>query len=439
MSDVLWTCLELLANIFQSFVGIHFITRSFGSRCRLVNIKLTYLIGIVTVTIMYTVMNMITVYEGLIGSIIYTVVFFIFSLVFLYGSVLKKVFIAILTNTVLISIAAFSANVLFVIFKDDPVKIYTEHSFESFLFMVIGNALWVYAFEFLVRFTGAKNDVLKIKEWVLILSVLTVSTLIIAVIRMVILDDTNDNRNNLLMLSEFGIIIINILCLYITSSLNETHKREGELELEKNRIEYDQRYAQTVKDQYEQTRRLRHDMKQYVASLSTLIKEEKYSAALELIEKQGDDLAKVETIIDVGNDLVNAILNTKLTLAKSKSIDVICSIEKNISGVDDMDLCNLLGNTLDNAIAAAELCDTEARSVEVKISSEGSRLVILVKNSIPRSVLGHNPHLRSTKPDPQEHGFGVKTIKAIAEKYSGKTDYYEEGLTFICRSELHRK
>lgn len=439
MSDVLWMCLEIFANIFQSFVVIHFITRSFGRRCRLVNLKLTYLIGIVTVTIMYTVMNMITVYEGLIGSIIYTVVFFIFSLVFLYGSVLKKVFIAILANTVLISIAALSANVLFVIFKDDPVKIYTEHSFERFLFMVIGNALWAYAFEFLVRFTGEKKVILKMKEWALILSVLIISILILAVLRTVILNEAPDSRNNLLMLSEFGIIIINILCLYIIASLNETHKREGELELEKNRIEYDQRYAQTVKDQYEQTRRLRHDMKQYVASLSTLIKEEKYGAALELIEKQGDELAKVETIIDVGNDLVNAILNTKLTLAKSKNIDVICSVERNLSGVDDMDLCNLLGNTLDNAIAAAELCDTEARSVEVKISSEGSRLVILVKNSIPRSVLGHNPHLRSTKPDPQEHGFGVKTIKAIAEKYNGKTDYYEEGLTFICRSELHRK
>ena len=438
MSDVLWTCLELIVNLFDAFLCVHYIIRSFGSKCKLVNLKLTYLIGVVGLAALFSVMNMFTVYEGLLG-LIYDAYLFIFSVIFLYGSLLKKLFISILTVIVLMGVAALAANVLFAIFKDDPVKIYTEHSFERFLFMVIGNALWVYAFEFLVRFTGAKNAVLKIKEWVLILSILTISTFIIAVIRMVILDDTNDNRNNLLMLSEFGIIIINILCLYIIASLNETHKREAELELEKKRTEYDQRYAQTVKDQYEQTRRLRHDMKQYVASLSTLIKEEKYSAALELIEKQGDDLAKVETIIDVGNDLVNAILNIKLTLAKSKSIDVICSIEKNISGVEDMDLCNLLGNTLDNAIAAAELCDTEARSVEVKISSEGSRLVILVKNSIPRSVLGHNPHLRSTKPDPQEHGFGVKTIKAIAEKYSGKTDYYEEGLTFICRSELHRK
>lgn len=61
---------------------------------------------------------------------------------------------------------------------------------------------------------------------------------------------------------------------------------------------------------------------------------------------------------------------------------------------------------------------------------------MLVRNSIPASVLNDNPTLKSTKTDSMEHGFGVKTIRAIAEKYGGSVDFYEEDLTFICRVEL---
>lgn len=439
MFDILWMCLELIANLCQSFLCIHFIINSFNGKCKLVSSKAAHMIGIVCLTAIITIMNRITIYEGLLG-LIYIAFFLAFSMLFLQGGVLKKIFISILTNAVLVCIAALVANVLFAIFKDDPTRIYTEHSFERFLFMVIGIGMWAYAFAILLRFTNRKKEALRIKEWVLILSVLAISSLIIGAIHITILDGGIDNNYiDLLAASESGIIFINILCLSITSNLNETHKREESLLLDKKRNEYSLKYAQSIKEQYEQTRRMRHDMKQYAASILALIKDGKYDAAKEFAEKQTESLSSVETVVNVENDFINAILNTKLTLAKTKGIDVICSIERNISGIEDIDLCNLLGNILDNAVSAAEKCDPETRSIEVKITAVGSRLIILVKNSIQHSVLKNNPELNSDKPNPEEHGYGVKTIKSITEKYNGKTDFYEDGLTFICCAEMHRE
>lgn len=437
MQDILWMCLELIANMCESFLCVHFIICSFNGRCRLTNSKIAHIIGTLGMTAIVTVLNIVTDYEGLLG-LIYAVDFIVFSTIFLSGSFLKKLFISILTNIVLISTAALTANVLFAIFKDEPLIIYTEHSLERFIFIVTGIALRAYVFALLKRFTGGKRTALRTKEWILILSVLIISTLIIAAMHEIILDDTNSSHINLLMFSEIGIIFINILCLYMTANLSETHKREEKLLLEQKRNEYNQQYAQSIKEQYEQTRRLRHDMKQYTASLSALIKEKKYDAASELLNKQSENLSSVETIIDAENDLVNAILNTKLTYAKSKGIDVICSVEKDILGIDDMDLCNLLGNMLDNAITAAEKCELDSRSIEAGISSSGSRLTVLIKNSVKSSVLKDNPQLKSTKNNFDEHGFGIKTIKYIAEKYNGRADFYEDGLTFICRVELHK-
>ena len=180
-------------------------------------------------------------------------------------------------------------------------------------------------------------------------------------------------------------------------------------------------------------------MKQYSAALLALIKDRKLELAEAFAEKQTESLSQIETVINVDNDFLNAILNSKLSFAKSNGVDVLCSVENNISGIEDIDLCNLIGNLLDNAISAAEKCDSESRLIEVKITSIGSRLVVIVRNSIYASVLNDNPELKSTKQDASEHGFGVKTIKYIAEKYNGTFDFFEEGLTFISRVELHKE
>lgn len=439
MIDILWICQELSASLFETFFCIHFIIRSFNGKVKITGLKSTYAIGILGMTAAVTVMNRITIYEGLLGFI-YVILFFTFSVIFLQGAFWKKVFISIITVVCLISTSAISGNVLLTIFKEEPLDIYTGPSLERFIFIVMGVALNAYVFAFVQRFTSGRDYFLKPKEWSLVLSVLGISFFVIALIQNVMFNiDSNQTPLYLLMVVELGIVIINVLCLYVITNLNETHRREEELLVEKKRIEYSQKYTQDIGEQYEQTRRIRHDMKQYAVTMLSLVQENKFNAVEELAQKLALDTAKNETVIQVHNDILNAILNTKLSYAKSLGINVFCSVENDISGIEDIDLCNLLGNLLDNAITAAENCDNELRLIEVSISTCGSRLIITVKNSIQASVLNVNAKLKSTKSNPDEHGFGIKSIKSIAEKYNGTTDFYEEGLTFISRIELHKK
>ena len=220
--------------------------------------------------------------------------------------------------------------------------------------------------------------------------------------------------------------------------MSDTHKREEKLVVEKKQNEYTQKYVQTINEQYEQTRRLRHDMKQYFTVLDGLISERKYSEARALISENYKSISCSEVVVNVGNDYVNSILNAKLTHAKSLQIDVICSIEKDLSGIESTDLCNLLGNMLDNAIEAAQECKTEKRSIELNISSLSNRLIVIVRNSINHSILAENPNLVTSKHDKSEHGYGIKTIKSITEKYDGTIDFFEENLTFVFRVELRK-
>ena len=263
---------EVAANLIESLLCIHFLVGSFNGRIRVLGTRTVYIIGVLCMTAFVTALNKVITYEGMYG-LLYAALFFIYSVIFLQGTLLKKIFISVLVDLCLISSAAVSENILFVFFKDDLDRIYTSHSYERIVFMIVGISLLAYVLALLMRFTSGKKESLKSKEWALILSVLGISFFVIAELHMILLDNVIGKKYaNLLITVEGCIILINIICLYITFNLSETNRREEELLIEKKQHEYNQKYAQTVKEQYDQTRQLRHDMKQYIVSLSTLIK-----------------------------------------------------------------------------------------------------------------------------------------------------------------------
>ncbi len=432
MSDPFWTVFEFAINIYQAFLIMHFICSSFNYNYHSTKGKVVFALGGLCNAVLITFFSTVTIYEGLLG-IIYSIYYLVFSLLLLKGSVLKKLFISVFTNLCVIGISSAVTSIVSAVFKDNIDNIYNTNSTSRFLTIVIVQALLTYLLTVILHFTKDKVNSLKSKEWGLIISILGISFVTFSAIHLTAISNNSMNGNLLLMTAELGIILINMACWYITVNLSNSNKHKEELLVLNKQNEYSHQYALTVKKQYEQTCRLRHDMKQYCTVLDGLIADKKYDEARAFISKNYKTISHSEVVVDVGNDFINSILNGKLTLAKSLGIDVICSAEKDLSGIDSVDLCNLIGNLLDNAIEAAQNCEPEKRSIELNISSSGSRLIITVRNSISHSILKENPELATTKAERAEHGFGIKTIKFISDKYGGTTDFYEENLTFVCQ------
>lgn len=432
MNNTFWTVFEFAINIYQAFLVMHFICSSLNHNYHSAKGKMVFVLGCLCSAVLITIFSTVTIYEGLLG-IIYSIYFFVFSLLFLKGSVWKKLFISVFTNLCVIGISSAVTSVVSAVFKDNMDNIYNTNSTSRFITVVAVQVLLTYLLAVALNFTKDKVYSLKPKEWGLIISVFGISFLTFVAIHITAISSNSANSNLLLMTAELGIVLINMVCWYITINLSKSNRHKEELLMLNKQNEYSHQYALTVKEQYEQTRRLRHDMKQYCTVLDGLIADKKYDEARALISNNYKTISHSEVVVDVGNDFVNSILNGKLTLAKSLGIDVICNTEKDLSGIDSIDLCNLIGNLLDNAIEAAQNCEPEKRSVELNISSSNSRLNITVRNSISHSILKENPELATSKTDRSEHGFGIKTIKFISEKYGGTTDFYEEDLTFVCR------
>lgn len=433
MSEFLWKVFEIGVNLLESFVIIHFICAFMNHNFKSNKGKIVYIIGVLVDFFAVTIMNHYTIYEGILG-ILYVIVYFIFSLFFLNGTLLEKIFSVCLANLVVICISSFVTNIVSTVLRNNLSLIYEQLSTARICSIIVVQVLIICVYDLIIKF---KFVSLNKSEWRLVLSVLGISSVSLAFIHITLIYvDLEIYFAELIMLAEFGIILLNIVCFYMTYSLSKSNSETEELRMLRQQEEYRTQYAEEIKNQYEEIRRMRHDMKQNFAVISALHNEGKYDEAKEYIDKISENLAKFDMIIDVENDFLNAILNFKLSIAQKRGIAVVCDSVSSIDGIEDIDLCNIIGNILDNAIEAAEKCDKGM--IEVSIRSDENKIHILIANSIGSSVLTRNQELKSTKKDGFCHGYGVKTIKSIAEKYNGFARFNEEGKTFYCQAVMYK-
>lgn len=186
---------------------------------------------------------------------------------------------------------------------------------------------------------------------------------------------------------------------------------------------------ENVRSIHENTRRLKHDMRNHLMVIAMSLGNEKYDEARTYTAQILDKLNLEYSYIDSGNALLNYILNLKLQQAQQMQVHMQLQVENlKFQKIDSVDFSSLLTNLLDNAIHAA--ANSDKRQISVSISKKRGYEAISVRNSINSSVLAVNPDLYSTHAEPEKHGMGIKQIRAIIEKYNGLLDIYEEDLVF---------
>ena len=164
------------------------------------------------------------------------------------------------------------------------------------------------------------------------------------------------------------LLSLNILIYHLINSLNKKNEIEKQLELLKMQEHYQRQYLENSKQQFDSLHKTKHDIKNNMLVISEMIKSEAYSNALQYMKKYTDMLDATQTYIKTENSVVNSIVNHKLSTATSMGIKVSCLSTTCFVGIDDLDLCSLLSNTLDNAVTAClELPENEARELNIKI------------------------------------------------------------------------
>lgn len=189
------------------------------------------------------------------------------------------------------------------------------------------------------------------------------------------------------------------------------------------------KHCDEVENIYKTMRGWRHDYHNHIQTLLALSGDEEKTK--EYLLNLNQDLTSVDTVIKTGNVMVDAILNSKLSLIKSKKINVnakaVVPPKLNIS---EIDLCVIIGNLLDNAMEACLVQPEENdRFIRIFIGVLKGQLYISVSNSVGGNIKKSGRNYLSTKNSPS-HGFGLMRVDKIAARYQGFVNRQNEDGVF---------
>ena len=224
--------------------------------------------------------------------------------------------------------------------------------------------------------------------------------------------------NNLItfILAALGVACISVI-LTICILKHKYEKRLSDFQdsvLKKQRDE--------VQNIYQTMRAWRHDYHNHMQSIKALIEMDKMKELSEYLDNLEKDLDSIDIAIRTGNVGLDAILSSKVSIARKNNIEVNCTakVPQDLT-VSDVHLCAIVGNLMDNAIEACEKMKKDtpdaSRFIRVYIGLFKSQLYISVTNSTKECKRHRVPELVTSKLG--EHGFGLRRIDKIAEKYDG--------------------
>ena len=174
-----------------------------------------------------------------------------------------------------------------------------------------------------------------------------------------------------------------------------------------------------VENMCRQIRGWRHDYRNHIQMMKVLAANGDMDALKAYLDELDTDLNTVDTVVKTGNPMADAILNSKISLARSRNIptqvDAHIPVKLKMS---ELDLCCIIGNLFDNAMEASMALPEEKRMIRVYMDMKGTQLYISFTNFTAAKKL--NKVGKGFKTSKGEgHGFGLVRVDDIVSRYDG--------------------
>ena len=223
------------------------------------------------------------------------------------------------------------------------------------------------------------------------------------------------------MLAMYFLGLASLFCiLFSYKKLQQIFRLSTEISLLEQQEHSLNQYVEEAKTRYDETKSLRHDIRNHIAVVKKLLQNGKLEEAITYMEDLDDMAEKMSFPCSTNNPVVDILVGNKLGIAKSMGIDVDCSLLLPYPcGLRDIDICIVLSNALDNAIQAVKSLDAGTEKyIRVSGRIQGDFLMMEIENSF------HGK--RAFK-----KGTGLLNINAVAEKYGGAMSIETQENVFV--------
>lgn len=182
---------------------------------------------------------------------------------------------------------------------------------------------------------------------------------------------------------------------------------------------------QRSQESIDMVNRTYHDLKHQITALRADLGAEQKLDCLDQIEQ---NIRAYESQNQTGNKVVDAILTAKTAYCLDHGITLTSMVDgEALAFMGTVEVSALFGNALDNAIeGVGKLSDPEQRLIRLAVTQQRGFLCIKVENRCLDSLVVRGELPRTTKADKELHGYGLKSIRATAERYGGSVTVQAE-------------
>lgn len=221
-----------------------------------------------------------------------------------------------------------------------------------------------------------------------------------------------------LFVSVLGIAIVVIIILHI-SQQKEYYRLQADLENLYNQQQ--KAYFSLLLEKQEETKRFRHDILNHLLCIQEYIKKEHYSDAESYLNSVLNEIKTIrEMQYDVGNEVVNVLLNYYLLPIREQCDVSIEGYLGKLEKISQMDLCTIVSNLLKNAVEAVD----SGGEIVVHIIRKEKYAQIEISNSCKNTLQVDNTgKIETSKLDKENHGYGISNVKKAVQKNHGEFQY----------------
>lgn len=399
-----------MISLFNLFINLveTFMTCYFSVRYLTINKKYKTLYMIVLWLIVFSEVTIANILESsfLIDTGLPIITIIIFLIIFTKEALLVKIIIPIFIYIILYICNLSSLSILALITSKSVNELIDSNIFP--LAVIVSKCLFFIIGICVLKFRYRKRVNLD-NKWLIFVPTCAMIVVIITNLFEVLF--TGVVNYTLLYISLYALLGFSVFLYYLFLQIQKDSDNRTRQLLEIQQLQFHKENMDDIKRMNSEIRKIKHDMKHKIEYIQECLKDNKFEEVKEILDITYEDLNQINVIQFSDNETLNYILQAKNKIAEVQKVELNCEVNYKDSSIENNDLVVLLGNLLDNAIENSK----EKDIVYLKINEMKGYLCIDISNPIKGKVIMD----KTSKKDTINHGYGLKSVRALVEKYDG--------------------
>lgn len=225
--------------------------------------------------------------------------------------------------------------------------------------------------------------------------------------------------------------VVDVVALLLLDHLEQSAVNREKLVVAAERAHVQDENIQALSQAYAGQRKMTHDYRAQLSTLSELLEQGDLEEAKAFLSEMKDRQSERILLINTHNAAIDAVLNQKGYAAQRQGIDMRFRVnDLSALKLPRVDVTIVLANLLDNAMEACCQMPESERWVSVQLLyGQGLLSISIINPSRPVQITGGQ--IATTKPEPLLHGYGLRNVEDILDKYHAEYTFSFKDSRFI--------